>query len=285
MRISFQKVAAFGLDSMPMSSQLKANPRWTIAIRPSKRQPPRKITIIEDLGENGFSMLLPCHKSRSGYLFKQPLMPGSPMPHAVNWESAIKFGPEDEARFRYHPDGFVEFCGRKPERIKASRDVISGDTQGLGLFSVPLAKHVGVPVTATTIYGINQFDLAKEADQQIVFGPEDFRYQRCLPETANAWFLVIFSFPQSLLPPIRVNGSRYSVTIGLSSPNSAVASVQELQLIRFRQLNLFLGAYISRVSRQIQSESGWLFVGPGSYGGDRRGHVLMGIHPQTEIPH
>jgi hypothetical protein len=267
-----------------MTSELKTNPRWIIAIRPGKREPSRKITAIEDLGKGGFSMLLPCHKSRSGYLFKQPLVPGLPMPHAVRWQGAVKFGPADEARFRYHPDGFVEFCGRRAERIKASRDVISGDTQGLGLFSVPLAKHIGVPVIATTVYGMNQFDLANEANQQIVFGPEDFRYQRCLPDTANSWLLAIFLFTQNLLPPVRVNGKRYSVMIGLSSPNSGVASVQELRLIRLPQLNMFLGAYVSRVNRQIQSESGWLFVGPGSYTGDRRGQVLMGIYPQTDIP-
>jgi len=269
-----------------MTSKVKTNPRWAIAIRPSGRQHPRNITIVEDLGENGFSMLLPCHKAGSGYLFKQPLVPGSGMPHAVHWEAATKFNRQDGVIFMYHPDGFVEFCSRKNERIRASRDVISGDAQGLGLFSVPLARNVGVPIIGITVYGIDQFDQALERGQhQVVFGPEDFCYQRCSPETANSWLMAIFSFPLNLLPPIRFRGNRSTISVGLNPPNSVVASVQELQLIGFPQRSICLAAYVSRVNRKTEGESGWFFHGPGSFCGDRRGHALMGIYPQSEIPH
>ena len=143
----------------------KTRQQWTVAIRPKGREKPRNITTIEGLGGNGFSVSLPFHNAHAGYLFKQPVAPGMGMPHSVAWARATEFGPRDKVKLSYHVDGFAEFCADRSDRIAATRDLISGEVKGLGLFSAPLAQpSVGGPAIAITVYGIDQFVIPKEIE-------------------------------------------------------------------------------------------------------------------------
>lgn len=54
---------------------MKMKRKWTIALRPAVGLGPRKITKIIGLNGDGFSVLTPYHKSRSGYLNKTPIDP------------------------------------------------------------------------------------------------------------------------------------------------------------------------------------------------------------------
>jgi hypothetical protein len=268
-----------------MATKLNDSHQWTIALRPKDHEKPRRITTLASLGGDGFSAVLPCHKTKTGYLFKQPVIPEAVVPRFVSWETANAFGKQDRVKLIYHKDGFAEFSSEGPGRITASRDLISGEVKGLGLFSAPLSRPgVGGPILAVTVYGIDQFEIAKERDRVIVFEPSDFYYRGCTPENANSWVLAIYAFPQNTIPPIRLKQKRPMIAVTLEPLNGPIASVLELATLFLPAEKMFLGLYVYRANAKLQSESGWIFHGPGDYTRDRRGKVLMGIYPRTEIP-
>lgn len=264
---------------------MSPNRELTVAIRLGEAEKARKITKIADLNGDGFSILVPCHKAQSGYLFKQPMIPGVPRPRFVAWESAITFTAKDKAKLSYHKDGFVEFCSDVSSRITSSRDPVSGEAKGLGLFSAPLARPpFGGPIARVDVYGIDQFETADERDELIIFDPSDFYYRNCSPENANFWMLMIYVFPKNITPPVRFKQKRSIVQIAIEPANGPMASIMELAVVYFPGEKMFLGLCVNCLNARLQSDSGWCFNGPGEFTTEGRGHRLMGIHPRTEIP-
>jgi len=263
---------------------LKDSSRETIAIRPANGKKPCKITEIAGLEGNGFSILVPCHKAHTGFLFKHPVIPGVAAPRFVAWDAAVAFDARDKAKLNYHADGFVEFSGERPGRITASKDLVSGEAKGLGLFSRPLSRpSFGGPILALTVYGLDQFESAQEKDGLIVFEPCDFYYRNCTPKSANAWTLAIYAFPKGIVPPVRFVQKRPMIRASVEQLNGPMSSVVDLVAVSLLKEELFIGLFVSRIHIPIQRTSGWLLSGPGDWAADRRGHVLMGIYPRTEI--
>jgi hypothetical protein len=258
---------------------------WTVAIRPLANKKLRKLTKITDLGGDGFSILVPCHKARTGYLFKHPVIPDLQMPRFVAWEKATAFTARDGAKLSYHTDGFVEFSGTTPGRIKSGQDLVSGETEGLGLFAAPLSRpSFSGPTASITVYGVDQFEKPKKRDRLVVFEPGDFYYRSCTPETANTWSVAIYAFPKNVVPPIRFKQGRPTLEVTLEPLNGPIASIMDMEAIFLTEEKMFLGLCVNCFNTQLQANSGWLLSGPGNYTRDRRGHVLMGMYPRTEIP-
>lgn len=263
---------------------MKVNNQWTIAIRPGVGKKPRTITKIAGLGGDGFSVLAPCHQAQSGFLFKHPVIPGRAAPRFVAWDSAVPFDARDRAKLNYHADGFVEFSSDKPGRITVTKDLVSGEVKGPGLFSLPLSRPSFGGVVALRVYGLERFQSSEGEDGLVVFEPRDFYYRNCTPANANAWDLVIYAFPKGVVPPVRFERNRPMITASLEPLNSPIASVMDLVVLSLPEEKLFLGLYVSRFHIPVKSESGWLLSGPGDWSAAGRGHVLMGIYPRTEIP-
>jgi hypothetical protein len=264
---------------------VKLSHEWTVAIRPAAGAKPRKITKIAGLEGGGFSIFVPYHKAQTGYLFKHPVIPGVREPRFVAWDGGTVFTAHDRVKLNYHSDGFADFSGDIPGRITSSRDLVSGEAKGLGLFSAPLSRPIfSAPTSMVTAYGLDQFETAKEQDGLIIFGPEDFYYRKCTPESANLWILSVYAFPRNTIPPLRFKQQRSTLQVTIEPLNGPIASIMELVAISLPEDRIFLGLCVNCWKAQLQSESGWILQGPGDYTPDHRGHVLMGIYPRTEIP-
>src|ERR1700677_305009 len=100
--------------------------RWTIAIRPDGQATfARKITKIIGLNGEGFSVLVPYHRARSGFLFKVPVDPAKvlkPGSSVVPWKACVAFTAEDRVKLSYHSDGFAQFSSEISGRITSGRD-------------------------------------------------------------------------------------------------------------------------------------------------------------------
>jgi len=268
-----------------MEPQPKVHRQWTIAIRPATGKAAKTITKIASLGGDGFSVLVPCHKARSGFLFKHPVISGRPIPHFVGWDAAVAFSADDNAKLNYNMDGFVEFSGSRPDRITATKDLLSGETTGLGLYSLPLSRpSFGGPIITLRTFGLEQFQRSDGADGLIIFEPGDFYYRNCAPENANTWDLVIYALPTGAAPPIRFDQRRSIIRASIEPLNGPIASVVDLVGLELPDEKIFLGLCVNRFHIPLKSESGWLLSGPGDLGASGRGHVLMGIYPRTELP-
>jgi hypothetical protein len=132
--------------------------RRTIAIRPDgQAASARKITKIIGLNGEGFSVLIPYHRARSGYLFKMPMDPAlTPGEWRGAWEAGVAFTAEDRVKLSYNSDGFAQFSSEVSGRITSGRDPVTGEPKGLGLFAHPLdnpiwsGPSVGITLWAST---------------------------------------------------------------------------------------------------------------------------------------
>jgi len=276
---------------IPIAKQLTYNivmaEKWTIAIRPAEAKVPRKITKIIGLNGDGFSVVAPYHKARTGYLFKMLVEPNMhvPGPHELSWDDAIGYTADDRVKLSYHSDGFAQFSGENPGNIISGRDPRTGEAKGLGLFTNPLKTPTwSGPSVALTVWGIEDFEESTADDGLIVFEPSDFYYRGCQPADANAWILSIYSFPANVTPPVQFRGNDAIVEVNTEMLNSSMASVVKLKVVRFSRELVFLGLMTNRAVTKYRSTSGWILNGPGDFTLTRRGHVLMGIYPREDVP-
>jgi hypothetical protein len=260
--------------------------KWTIAIRPSAGQPPRKITKIIGLNGGGFSVLVPYHKAKSGFLYKLPVDPKTdlgPGQRCVPYAECVGFTAEDRVKLSYHTDGFAQFSGENPGNIISGRDPVTGEPKGLGLFTRPLTNPIrSGPSVSVTIFGIDGFETAGERDHPLIFEPSDFYYRGTTPEEADAWILSIYAFPIEVTPPVRFKNGNPVFEAALEGLNPPWISVVKLKVIHLPEEKVFLGIFVNCIKSSGYPQSGWSLNGPGDWNMQQKGHVLMGSYPRTD---
>lgn len=256
---------------------------WTIAIRPSAGQPPRKITKIIGLNGGGFSVLVPYHKAKSGFLYKVPVDPKTDLGPGERWvpyAECVGFTAGDRVKLSYHTDGFAQFSGERPGKIISGRDPTTGEPKGLGLFTRPLTSPIRTgPSIGVTIFGIDDFEAVRERDDPLIFEPSDFYYRGTTPEEANAWVLSIYAFPIAVTPPVRFKSGNPVLEVALEGLNIPWVSVVELKVVHLPVEKIFLGLMVNHFKSSEHPKSGWSINGPGDWTMQQKGHVLMGSYP------
>ena len=92
----------------------------------------------------------------------------------------MSFTVEDRAKLSYHTDGFVQFSSENPGRIISGRDISSGEPKGLGVISHPLTNPIWTGASASiTAWGLDDFDLAGDLKNLLVFEPDEIYYRGC----------------------------------------------------------------------------------------------------------
>jgi hypothetical protein len=263
---------------------MKGQRNWTIAIRPPGDEQLRKITRIVGLNGAGFSVLTPYHKAKTGFLFKAPVELSRHGPYRIPFANASAFTAEDRVKLSYHTDGFAQFSGEAAGRITSGIDPATGEPKGLGLFTNPLTTPIWTgPSVGITVWGMDEFEEAKERDHALIFEADEFYYRGCVPEDANACMLSIFAFPVDVVPPVRFREGQALLDIALERASGALFSVMQLKVIRLPRERVFLGACVNAMKANYPVKSGWIFNGPGDHAPGRRGHVLLGIYPREGI--
>jgi hypothetical protein len=262
--------------------------KWTIAIRPMDQQRPRKITKVIGLNGEGFSVLVPYHRARSGYLLKMPIDPAqalTPGEWSVPREACVAFTAEDRVKLSYHSDGFAQFSSEVSGRIISGRDSITGEPKGLGLFARPLDNPIwSGPSVGINLWGIDAFDEVSEAERTVLFEPNDCYHRGCTPDEANAWYVAIYAFPKNVIPPVRYYQGRALLDVAFEGVNGPLTSVVQMRVLQLPEEKVFLGLYVNRLRVGFPQRSGWMLGGPGDWTKDRKGHVLKAIYPRDMIP-
>jgi hypothetical protein len=257
--------------------------KWTIAIRTAPGQPPRKITKIIGLNGGGFSVLVPYHKAKSGFLYKLPVDPKTdlgPGERSVPYSECVGFTARDRAKLSYHTDGFAQFSSETPGKIISGRDPATGEPKGLGLFTRSLTSPIRTgPSVGVTIFGIDDFEAVTGRDDPLIFEPSDFYYRGTTPEEANAWILSIYAFPIGVTPPVRFRNGNPVLEAALEGLNPPWVSVVELKVVHLPAERVFLGLLLNHYKTSEGPKSGWMINGPGDWTLQQKGHVLMGSYP------
>jgi hypothetical protein len=260
--------------------------KWTLAIKRTPDSIPRKITKIIGLNGDGFSVLAPYHKARSGFLCKMPVDPSKTGEYYVPAEEVEAFTVDDRAKLSYHTDGFIQFSSANPGRIISGRDPSTGEPKGLGLMTHPLTTPIWMgPSASVTVWGLDDFDETKESKNLLIYEEGDFYYRGCTPEQADTWMISIYPFPVNAVPPIRFERGSPVLEMTVDCLNGALASVVRMKVINLPEEKIFLGVYINAFVGRFPSASGWILGGAGRWGKDRPGHVLKGVYPRELFSH
>jgi hypothetical protein len=259
---------------------------WTIAIRPSAGHPPRKITKIIGLNGGGFSVLVPYHKAKSGFLCKLPVDPKTDLGPGERWvpyAECVGFTAGDRVKLSYHTDGFAQFSAEDPGKIISGRDPATGEPKGLGLFTRPLTSPIRTgPSVGVTIFGIDDFEPVTGRDDPLIFEPSDFYYRGTTSEEADARVLSIYAFPIGVTPPVRFNNGNPVLQVALEGLSLPWVSVVELKVVHLPAEKIFLGLMVNHFKSSGLPKSGWMLNGPGDWTMQQKGHVLMGSYPRTD---
>src|ERR1700730_7932890 len=159
---------------IPSRRYMNSNRKWTIAIRPAPGEELRKITKIIGLNGDGFSVLAPYHKARSGYLNKHLMDLQTLGIRKIPKSEIISFTAEDRVKLSYHTDGFAQFSGENPGKIISGRAPATGEPKGLGLLTRTLkSPPTSGPSVGVQVWGIDEFEIPRPNEDLIIFEPTD----------------------------------------------------------------------------------------------------------------
>jgi hypothetical protein len=260
--------------------------KWTIAIRPASGEVVRKVTKIVGLNGTGFSVLMPYHKAKSGFLYKHctNLLPLGVS--VLNWDECVGFTAEDRVKLTYHLDGFAQFSSEVQGKIISGRDPKTGEPKGLGIYARALQfPPMTGPSVGVQVWGIEEFETADDEQDLMIFEPDDVYYRNSTPQTANSWTLCIYAFPIGGVPPLQFEGDQgimwyqpHPITAGVPG---AVVKMKAIYLAAER---IYLGLYVERFVMDVPVQSGWFLNGPGNYTQYQSGDVLHATYPRRDIP-
>jgi hypothetical protein len=264
----------------------KSERKWTVAIRPQTGETLRKITKIIGLNGDGFSVLTPYHRARSGFLFKHLMDLQAGGIRKIPLDACVGFTAEDRVKLTYHLDGFAQFSGENRGKIISGRDPKTREAKGLGLLTHPLRTPiVSGSSVGVTAWGIEEFETAEEGEELIIFEPSEFYYRMSTPKDANVWHLSIYAFPVDAVPPVRFEGGQAVMQFGLNRFSAGVpGSIVELKTIYLKEERVHLGLYVERFIAEFPVKSGWILHGPGNYTTSQSGYVLQAVYPRDLIP-
>jgi hypothetical protein len=112
----------------------------TLAIKDGESALARKITKIQPFKDGGFTVMLPYHQQREGFLLKAPVS-YAPGISKQRMSDCVKYSADDRVKLSIHWDGFVQFSSERKGSILSGKDPATGEIRGLGLMTKPLSTR------------------------------------------------------------------------------------------------------------------------------------------------
>ncbi len=252
----------------------------TIAIRAGVGAQPRKLTKVIGYGNQGFAVLMPYHRAKSGWVGKIPVDYNKIGRFEVPRDNLVGFTAEHRVKLSYHPDGFVQFSGEVQGKVISGRDPKTGEPKGIGLMTQPLNDPVRTgPSFAVVAWGLDEFEELSKQDDAIVFEPEDMYFRGCTPGRSNGYLLEVFVFPKRYWAATRQCGTEYHLKMSFYGFEASDAVI-EMKVIELPDQDILLAGFISHYAPSFMSASGWVLGGPGNRDSSGKGHVLNAFYPR-----
>lgn len=257
---------------------------------------PRRISKVIPYKSGGFGITAPYHSARKGWLSKFPVDYSKTTIRTPI--EGTTYTAEDRVKLSFHPDGFVQFSGEQPGRIVSGRDD-SGEPKGLGIVINRLGTRLATvgPNFALGLWGLEDFEEAKNLKDAILFEEEDFYYRNCTESDWNAYLLEAFIFPRhrplkaavitprglslSLRFPVKVRSETES---GIILPSRTPlfegpdTSMFNFRLVEVDDQPFVIAMMVTRTRMDFDSKSGFTLSGPSDL---RNG--LMAVYPAPGV--
>jgi hypothetical protein len=241
------------------------------------------ITKFASLGNDGFSVLMPYHKSRSGFVGKilfDPMLRGG-----------LSFGPPedlhmfsatDRVKLSYHGDGFVHFSGEIKGKIISGLDPVTKEPKGVGLKTNPLTNPISSgPTFAVQAWGLDDFDALEEDTNALIFGPDGF-YSLGAPAASYSYSLQWLVYPASAWFTMIEQDLVILLSGGVTG--SVGFRAREMNVVEMQQLDVVLAGFGMRFPVCFQSPSGWVLSGPAKRPKSGMGYGLTACYPKSAMP-
>jgi hypothetical protein len=115
----------------------------------------------------------------------------------------------------------------------------------------------------------------------LIIEPEHFCYRDCDPGNTCHWCLQIYVFAH--FPPLRYCAGRAVLDAAIEGLAGPFSSVVRMNVVNLPTERICLGLYVNCMRTHPSPESGWVLCGPGDYGLQEKGHVLMGFCPREAV--
>jgi hypothetical protein len=256
----------------------------TIAIREESGGRPRKITKVVSLGDQGFSVIVPYHRVKTGVVGKMPIDYKRTGLYTIPTADFESFTAEDRVKLSYHSDGFAQFSGENPGKIISGRDPVTGQPKGVGLFTHPLSNPIrSGPSVGITAWGLNNFDELDNDRDALIFEPDDLYYRACTPGTSNGYFVEFFVFPLRYWAGVQKRQNEFILKMMFPGFDASGAIV-EMKALDLPGLKVVLAGFVSHTALEYETPSGWTLNGPGNSDAAGKGHVLFASYSTERIP-
>ena len=253
-----------------------------IAIREHEGTRARSITKIVGLGDGGFSVLMPYHQARSGFVGKiqfDPTIRGGS--YFGRPEDLHMFSAADRVKLSYHGDGFVHFSGEIKGKIISGLDPTTEEPKGVGLKSNPLTKPIcSGPTFCVQAWGLDDFDALEEDKTALVFDPDGFY---CLGVTATTYCYSLQWLVYRASDWFKMITQDLVVLLGGGVLGTVGFRARDMKVVEMRELDVVLAGFGVRFPACFQSVSGWVLNGPAKRPKTGMGYGLTACYPKSAI--
>jgi hypothetical protein len=244
----------------------------------------RALFKIQPLSDGGYSVLAPYHAAREGWLARTHV-DYTKTEMQMSFSDMENFTADDRVKLSHHFDGFVQFSGENPQKIRSGRDPVTREPKGLAIQSAPIMRPIPTgPTFGCVAWGLSSYrELATPRRSDLHFSPSETYYRRCRPDTWNAYKVEGWVF----WPPMwaGVSGDEYDLRLSVGFRNfEGSGSNLTFRVIPLAGTDCFLGISLHKMTVSFPSESGFSLSSPS----DRRtgateANALMAIYPRDNI--
>ncbi|TGD88565.1 hypothetical protein BayCH28_12705 [Mycolicibacterium sp. CH28] len=192
-----------------------ANTGWRVVIQEGNDA--RAICKIQALSDGGYSVIAPYHSAKEGWLTRQEV--DYRQTHMeISFSDVEHFDASDRVKLSHHWDGFVQFSGENPQKIRSGRDPLTGQPKGLAIMSAPIWRPItSGPTFGATMWGLEEFKAVTEPrESDVIFGPDQLYYRECTPTSCNAYLIEGWVFDVNMWAGVRGHGNNLRLSLGLS---------------------------------------------------------------------
>jgi len=191
------------------------------------------------------------------------------------------FTASDRVKLSHHSDGFVQFSGESPGRIRSGKDPVTGKPKGLAIQSAPIGLPIPTgPTFGFAAWGIEEFRSLESLRPTDLLFPQSEIYYRDGPGTCNGYLVEGWV----LWPPMwaGVHGEEHDLRISIGFKNfEGSGSNLEFRVVPLIGSKCLLALNVHRVNFGFPSKSGFQISGPSDR---RRGateaNALIAMYPQ-----
>jgi hypothetical protein len=250
----------------------------TIVIQEAENAQPRKIIKIVPMRAGGYMVMAPYHQAREGFLAKHPVDYSRVGRFEMPLTDFTSYTADDRVKLSVHKDGFVQFSGEDPGKIRSGRDPVTGEPKGLGIVANRLKDVITTgPTFGVVVWGIEDFEpYTGDGRDAMIFTEREMYYRNCTPDTWNGFVIESFVLSFRMWSGVRGPADDLRISMGFRGFEGSGANL-DFRVIQLPDQPVFLALAVSRIRVDFDPPSGFMLNSQS----DMK-HALIAMYPRFD---